>query len=122
MSDKNRRELTEKFQVSRKTVWCALNYITNSDLAKEIRTWALQHGGRVEEEDFLPNCRTEHTEDAVIQTFAGGVQVRISKRNSGVDLLEDGQVSEHYDNVTIQAWGNLLHHAQLTSEARLAAR
>ena len=39
------KEVSEDRKVSMQTVYSALNYETNSPLAKYIRAWALQNGG-----------------------------------------------------------------------------
>ncbi|MGN1155262.1 MAG: hypothetical protein ACI4TK_03725 [Agathobacter sp.] len=69
----------------------------------------------------MPNCRTEHTDDEIIQTFAGGIKVRMSKVNSEVTLFQDDKEIEHYEGMTLQAWGNLLYHAQTLSEKRISS-
>lgn len=119
VSDPLRGKLIREFKVSRTTVWAALNYLTRGDRPDEIRRYALENGGSIEEKDFLPNCRTENTDEEIIQTFAGGIQVRISIKNSEARLLEDGREIEHYESMTLQAWGNLLYHAQCMSERRV---
>lgn len=120
VSDSLRNKIVQKFNVSRVSVWSALNYLTHSKLSDDVRRFALENGGSIEEENFMPNCRTEHTADEIIQTFAGGIQVRISKINSEVSMLEGGVEIEHYEGITLQAWGNLLHYAQTMSEKRIA--
>lgn len=120
VADNLRVELIEKFKLSKVSVWSALNYLTNSERAKAVRSYALAHGGSIVDEDFSPNCRTEHTQEEMIHTFAGGVQVRISKRNSSARVLIDGREQESYDEVTMDGWGNLMYHAQELSEHRVA--
>ncbi len=118
--DALRKELISRFGVSRPTVWSALNYVTRSDLAEAIRQYALERGGAIEEQNFIPNCRTEHTDGEIIQTFAGGVQVRMDRRSGDVRLMQGGKAVESYGAVTLQAWGNILHKAQAMSQRRVA--
>jgi len=120
VSDPLRRDLINKFKVTRASVWAALNYITRGGRGPAIRQYALEHGGAITEEDFIPNCRTEHTGDEMIQTFPGGIQVRISKVDSGAKILKEGKVTERYDAVTLQGWSNLLSHAQELSAKQVA--
>lgn len=120
VTDSLRRELASRFNVSRPTVWSALNYLTNSDLSEAIRQYALGHGGAIEEQSFIPNCRTEYTDDEIIQTFAGGIQVRIGRQDGGVRLMQGAKVLESYGPISLQAWGNLLYHAQKLSEESIA--
>lgn len=117
--DSLRQQLIREFKVSRVTVWSALNYLTGGEQPDSIRRYALDHGGAIEEKEFIPNCRTEHTGDEVVQTFAGGVQVRICSADGSVRLLEDGKEVDRYERVTLQAWGNLLWRAQSMSEKRI---
>lgn len=121
VSDSLRNKLAQHFRISRVSVWSALNYLTHSKLSDEVRRYALENGGSIEEEDFMPNCRTEHTDDEIIQTFAGGIKVRMSKVNSEVTLFQDDKEIEHYEGMTLQAWGNLLYHAQTLSEKRISS-
>lgn len=120
VSDPLRRDLCVRFKVTRATVWSALNYITRGGRSPYIRQYALEHGGAIVEDDFIPNCRTEHTGDEMIQTFPGGIQVRISKVDSGAQILKEGKVTERYDAVTLQGWSNLLSHAQDLSAKQVA--
>lgn len=115
-----RKEIMTRFNRSKPIVWRALNYVTDNKRAKEIRAYALEHGGAIIEKDFIPNCRTEHTQEEMIQSFAGGIQVRISKVKDDVRLLQDGKVLERYGKMTMQAWGILLYHAQWLSERRIS--
>ena len=118
VSNKLRMELAERFGLTNVSVWRSLNYLTDGGRAPEVRDYALSHGGAIAEDDFIPNCRTEHTADEIVQTFAGGVQVRIGKHDSRAVLVIDGTPTEEYDSVTVQSWGNLLHHAQEIAEQR----
>lgn len=119
VADNLRVELIEKFKLSKVSVWSALNYLTNSERAKSVRAYALAHGGSIVDQDFIPNCRTEHTKDEMIHTFAAGVQVIISKKNSSARILVDNVEQESYDDVTLDGWGNLMYHAQELSEQRV---
>lgn len=119
VSDRLRKELMDRFNVTRAAVWAALNFLTRGGRGPAIRQYALDNGGFIVEEDFLPNCRTEHTLDEIIQTFAGGIEVRISKVDSSAAILCDGEVIERYDAITTQSWGNLLSRAQDLSAQQL---
>lgn len=120
VSDPLRRDLCVKFKVTRATVWSALNYITRGGKSPDIRKYALENGGAIVEEDFIPNCRTEHTTKEIIQTFPGGIQVRISKTDSKAEIRKEGIVTERYEAVTLQNWGNLLSYAQDLSARQIA--
>lgn len=120
VTDPLRKELASKFKVSKPTVWSALNYLTKSDLSEAIRQYALEHGGAIEEQNFIPNCRTEYTDDEIIQTFAGGVQVRIDRQKGNVRVIQGGKERESYEPMSLQAWGNLLYHVQRLSTSVIA--
>ena len=75
VSDELRRQIWREFPVCKATVWAALNYITEGGRSGEIRAYALEHGGQVVDEDFEPNCLTEHSQDEMRQSFGGGVCV-----------------------------------------------
>ena len=74
-------------------------------------------GGRYVEEDFIPNCRTEHQNGSIIQTFAGGVQV-VTDTDS-IRILVGGSVVDRYKDVTVESWGNILARAQEISQKRV---
>ena len=105
--------------MTRTSVWAALNYITRGGNGPSIRRYALEHGGAIVEENFIPNCRTEHTQQEMIQTFPAGIQVRISKVDSSAVIYLDGKELERHDELTLRAWGNLLYHAQELSEEQV---
>ncbi len=115
-----RKEIMDKFDRSQTIVWRALNYVTDNKRAKEIRAYALEHGGAIIEKDFIPNCRTEHTQEEMIQIFPGGIQVRLAKTNGEVRLLQDDILKERFENITLRGWGNLLYQAQGLSERRIS--
>lgn len=121
VSDTLRNELIKKFSLSKVSIWSALNYLTYSDRAESVRRYALEHGGSIVEQDFIPNCRVKHTTEEIIQTFAGGIQVRVNRKSGDARVMQDDCEIESYKSLTVQNWGNLLHHAQELSEARVAA-
>ena len=118
VSDKLRRRLWEQFPMSKTTIWSALNYITEGGRSEEIRQWALEHGGRIVDEDLRTDCETVHTQDEMIQTFVGNVRVKLDKHTGVVTLQVPGQPDETYRDLPIKAWGNVLARAQEES-ARL---
>ena len=120
VSDPLRRDLMKRFKVTRASVWAALNYLTIGGRGPAIRQYALEHGGAIVEEDFLPNCRTEHASDEIIQSFPGGIQVRISMVDSSAKIILEGKEVERFDAITTQSWGNLLCHAQDLSTKQVA--
>lgn len=119
ISPELRDKISAQFHVSIMQVWRACNFLRNSDQAKEIRQFALANGGQYVQENFVPNCQSQHTADAIIQTFPCGVSVRISKKDSSAKLIIDEDVKESYEAVTAGSWANLLAHAQEISDAKV---
>lgn len=112
-----REELTAKYKVSAVSIWKALSFITRNGRSERIRREAIAMGGRYLEEDFVPNCRTEHRDGTIIQTFAGGVQVVID--NDSTRIIVGNSTIAKYKGVTIASWGNVLARAQEISQERV---
>lgn len=121
VSDALRREIIQRFRYSRSSTWAALNYLVQSEKASAVRRYALEHGGAIAEEDFIPNCRIEHAPEEIVQRFPGGICVRFSKYKDRVLLMDGDAILDRYGAITIQAWGNILYEAQKLSERRIAA-
>lgn len=122
VSDELRRKMWETFPVCKTTIWAALNFITEGGRSSEIRSYALANGGKVVDEDFEPNCLTEHTQSEMRQSFMGGVCVLLDKKSGVVTLQVPGEKDEVFRDLPIKAWGNVLAHAQEISNERLAKR
>lgn len=117
ISPEIRKHLVEKYKISDVSIWKALCFITKNKRSQEIRQEALTMGGRYLEEDFVPNCRTEHRDGTIIQTFAGGVQVSIDAGST--KIIVDESIVESFKDVTIESWGNVLSRAQEISQKRV---
>lgn len=117
ISPEIRKHLVEKYKISDVSIWKALCFITKNKRSQEIRQDALAMGGRYLEEDFVPNCRTEHRDGTIIQTFAGGVQVSIDAGST--KIIVDESIVESFKDVTIESWGNVLAKAQEISQKRV---
>lgn len=116
ISERLRVELMIRYQVTRRTVLSALCYVTNSKKANAIREYALSHGGVYTEEQFVPNCRTSHEGDVMIQSFPRRVTVRIDKTTGDAEISRDGEVIERFTDITVKGWGNLLAKAEAISD------
>lgn len=121
VSNELRKELQVKFKKTRKSVYNALAYITTGESANSIREYALAHGGKYEEEDFIPNCNTRHEGDLMIQTFPCGVEVIVSKKDSHCVVTQNGATIDSYDVLTLRGWGSVLAEAQALSNKLVAA-
>lgn len=120
-------KLRRVFGVSHVTVWSALNYLTDSQLAKKIRDAALADGGVVENsvvvpEGFIPNCRTEFVRGddgrvwRIVQTFSNGVRVEFDNDACEAVILRSEKPVRTHGNVVIGDWGNILFEAQSLSD------
>ena len=113
-----RQELSKRFGVSRVAVNDALSYRFNSTRSQKIRNAALAAGGEIMESATWPECRTQHTDTKIIQTFANGVVLTISKVNSSAELTRDGKVCRRYKGVTIDKWNVLVYQASQMARVR----
>lgn len=121
ISERLRVELIIRYRVTSRTVLNALCYITNSKKANAIREYALSHGGVYTEEQFVPNCRTSHEGDMMIQRFPRRVTVRINKTTGDAEISRDGEVIERYTDITLKGWSNLLAKAEAISDEAIRA-
>ena len=127
LSKEKRAWLQRAFGVSHVTIWAALNYVTESPLAKQIRRMALANGGIVENrifvtDGFLPNCQTEyeHTNGSVksiSHRFMNEVRVLFDNGNNRATLFQGNNAIEEYENVRMRDWSNILFRAQSLSES-----
>lgn len=116
-------KLRRVFGVSNVTVWSALNYMTDSKLAKKIRDAALADGGIVEHsvvvpEGFMPNCQTDYVHgdggrvQRIIQTFSNDVRVEFDNDRCTAVILHGEEPVRTYGQVVIRDWGNIVFEAQ----------
>lgn len=115
---KMRQELMKQFGLSITGIKNALAYKSFSERADRIREAALAAGGEVMESALWPECRTQHTNTQIIQTFANGVVLTISKVDSSAELTRDGKVCRRYKGVTIDKWGALVDQASQMARVR----
>lgn len=119
-------QLARLFGKSRQTIWAALNYVTNSDLAKKIRKAALNMGGIVKNnfqtpEGFMPNCETEYihgegTVLGIIQTFPNNVRVEFENKKEIATISCDGEVIKVFEKVLLRDWTRIVYEAQSLSD------
>ena len=94
--------LRKAFNVSRATVWRALTFETDTDLAKRIRKLALVRGGRMT--DGSPAaCDTTHNqaERTMMQDFGGRARIVVDLKTGDVTVWIDGEQESTYHNLTI---------------------
>ena len=94
--------LRKAFNVSRATVWRALTFETDTDLAKRMRKLALERGGRLT--DGRPAiCDTTHNqaEKTMTQTFGNRARIVADLKTGDVTVWIDGEQESIYHNLTI---------------------
>lgn len=119
-------QLARLFGKSRQTIWAALNYVTDSDLAKKIRKAALNMGGVVKNnfqtpEGFMPNCETKYihgegTVLGIIQTFPNNVRVEFENEKEIATISCDGEVIKVFEKVLLRDWTRIVYEAQSLSD------
>lgn len=110
-----RDQLCEKFGLTKMGIWKILNYVSNSSRSKDVRKYAIENGGWLMEEDFTPNCKTEHTPTEMIQSFPGGVSVVISKVQNKGEIRKGDEIIEKIEDLRLSQWGTILFRAQQMS-------
>lgn len=110
-----RNQISEKYGVSQQAVWNALNFVSRGERPDNMRKDALAMGGRYIEEDFIPNCSCQHTENGIIQTFAAGVVLTITQGDAVITRYD--KVVARYDQIDCAGWGAICAQAQHLAEA-----
>ncbi len=94
--------IKKAFNISRVTVWRALTFETDTDLARRIRTLALKRGGRLT--DGRPaNCETTHdqTNGTMTQAFGDRARIVVDLKTGEIAVWIDGEQESTYHNLTI---------------------
>lgn len=126
LSKEKKALLARRHKTSKVTVWSALNYQTNSTLARQIRREALEMGG-VETESvkapfgFLPTCTTqfEHENNRVTKcthTFSSGVTVTLDHRANAAEIRHKGHLVKRFKNPKLEDWTQIQFTAQNLSD------
>ncbi|PTL34721.1 hypothetical protein C7120_01590 [Prevotella sp. oral taxon 376] len=97
----DREFIAKAFGITEKSVFNAINFDTrrgNSDLAKKIRTLALQRGGMVMVE--VPEVETLHDADGYMRQYLpGDVLIEIDKRTGSCDVYKKGRWARRFEHV-----------------------
>lgn len=122
-----KKSLMEKFQTSSPTVWAALNFITKSDFAKQIRAEAIKMGGIVRSDDpdsepFIPNCETVYEKEKgvlvrMVQKFSNDVKVIVHLPFSVIQLYHRKELVAECEEVKLTVWSEFVYKAQKLSES-----
>lgn len=101
--------------------WKIMRFKSSSDNAIRIRRYAVEHGGKLADSDFMPNCRTTHNADGtMIQDFGWGVSLLVDFKSSTIAVCKNSKVVEIHEQVTVSGWGDLTREAQTMAERRAA--
>ena len=98
-----RKRLQEAFGVTRVTVWKALNYESENELARKIRYTAKKDMGGVEINGPLPGFDTIHdtVKGITTQTFGPRVKIILYWDTNRTAVLVDGEVRRIEDGLTL---------------------
>ena len=98
-----RKRLQEVFGVTRVTVWKALNYESDNELARKIRYTAKKEMGGIEINGDLPGFETVHDTAGRIttQTFGPRVKIILYWDTNRTAVLVDGEVRRIEDGLTL---------------------
>lgn len=111
-----RKKLQDVFGVTRVTVWKALNYESDNELARRIRFVAVKEMGGVEIHGALPGFDTSHDSETMVQTFGPRVKIVVYKKTNRVEVLVDGEVKQEEHGLSISEFmglqGEVLKMAQ----------
>lgn len=101
VSNETKRDAAKAFGCTQRAVRNALNYSTNSVLAKKIRKYAVEKGGMAVKQ--VPDCETVFEAGHMVQTFTNGVIIDcdLGANTMVVKREGDGIVLHKYEDVTI---------------------
>ncbi len=109
VTNENKRELREIYNVSGVAIWKALNFKSDSELSQKVRNTALcvMNGRVIVEMDvtdgYMPNCQTVFEHDtngvsAVRSTFSNGVQVVLDCiKDSATITMNDKEIYRYWN-------------------------
>lgn len=111
------KHLMTVFNVSRMTIWRALNFKESKDpkgLYEKIRHHALQKGGRlVADSDFS----FVHIGDEMINSFGSRVKIIVRRQNRTTTLYVDGKIIEEYGVVSVERFMEIQQEARRIAES-----
>ena len=96
----DRKFIAKAFGITERTIFNAIHFEDmneGNDLAKKIRSVALQRGGIVMVE--APEMETLHDADGYMRQYLGEVLLEFSKTEPVCDVYQRGKKVRHFDNV-----------------------
>lgn len=109
-----RDALMAKYKVSRQAVWAACNFTRRGQRPDAIRKDALAMGGRYIEENFIPQCTFNRTDEGWEQRFAAGVVVTVV--GNDVVITRGKKTVAEFEEVNMNGFGNICAQAQMLAE------
>lgn len=109
----DREFIMKAFKVTERMIYYATHYEKDTDLAKKIRTLALERGGIVMVE--TPEWETLYDADGYMRQYRGDVLLEFSKTEPVCDVYKKGVKVRHFENLMtsdiqgIQDWTSTLN-------------
>lgn len=114
-----RAKIMTTFGLSPAGYWKIMRFKSSSDNAIRIRQYAITEGGKLTDEDFIPNCKTIHNADGtMIQDFGWGISLLVNVAESTIAVCKNDKIVEVHENVTMMGWKDLTMSAQEWADNR----
>ncbi len=112
ITSEQRERLIKVFKTTSMSVWRALRFESDSPKSLRIRTFALRECNGILM-NKIPSIQTFHDHDGYMRQYLpNGALIEISKKDSTADVLMEGKVVKHYDQVMISQIENIQNWAQ----------
>lgn len=112
INSEEREKVRTLFGVTDKTVSMALNYRKDNELARKIRSVALQNGGR----EVGHTLETSFDINYMVQRFGDKVEIRVDRKNDEATLTKMGEVITTIPNITIEGIFKLQERANILAQ------
>lgn len=114
VSEKNKAYLRKVFDCSTMMVWKALNFKSDSELARKIRFTALtQLNGTPNWKQADVETTHEEAEQTMTQTFGERVKLVVDRKDGSVSVFVDGVVTRREQDMNIPAFVELQSEVEL---------
>ena len=114
VSKKGKAHLCKVFNCTTVMVWKALNFKSNSDLARKIRYTALtQLNGTPNWKQADVETTHEEAEQTMTQTFGERVKIVVDRKDGSVSVCVDGIVTRREQDMNIPAFVELQSEVEL---------
>lgn len=114
VSKKGKAHLCEVFNCTTVMVWKALNFKSDSELARKIRFTALtQLNGTPNWKQAEVETTHEEAEQTMTQTFGERVKLVVDRKDGSVSVFVDGVVTRREQDMNIPAFVELQNEVEL---------